>query len=183
MKEQLRQALEEHFTKEAGYGTLAVMDKVAIELALSEVTDEMLKEAADPLMGMAHLTREAYGAVGQSAGKLGVGLLGALAVAGIIKGIGAIKSSGLRAKFETALQHVKTKNYILKSADPKKIDSFAETIFNFAPHVASDVNILSSLLANAVHGESLDPKTVQSIVDLESKYVDKGSFNIKNYVG
>ena len=85
---------------------------------------------------------------------LGAGLVGA----GIYKTItgtsNAITNYALKSKFESALQFVRTNNKIVKNGNQAKVDSYANTLFSFAPHVASDPNILSSLLANAVRAAS-----------------------------
>ena len=106
---------------------------------------------------------------------LGAGLVGA----GIYKTItgtsNAITNYALKSKFESALQFVRTNNKIVKNGNQAKVDSYANTLFSFAPHVASDPNILSSLLANAVLGEGIDPMTVKSITDLEGRYQENHS--------
>lgn len=118
---------------------------------------------------------------GPLAAKAGVGILGGLAAAAIIKSIyagsGAIANGVLKSKFETALQNVINSNRIIKNADPTKVKSYAATLFSFAPHVASDVNLLNSLLANAVLGEGVDPMTIKTLTELEGKYRDNNDTN------
>lgn len=205
IKEIVRNELEASFIKEAGYSQLAVMDKVIVELAIEEMEKEAglgdelwahMSEYGEPSEDAAKAFRKLVEkaeqssipnsfkkGLGEAAGKSGVMLAGALTGLGIYKAHQALQKTALREKFEQALHQVSTKNYILKSAPKDKLTSFAETIYKFAPHVAGDPNILSSLLANAVHGESLDPKTIESIVQLEGKYLDKGQFNPKAYIG
>ena len=103
-------------------------------------------------------------------------LLGAGAVAGIAKGFGSHDNNQLRSKFEMALQQVVNTNKIVKNANPTKVRSYADTLFSFAPHVSSDPNLLSSLLANAVLGEGIDPMTIKSITDLEGRYKENNSY-------
>lgn len=103
---------------------------------------------------------------------LGVGLAGAAIVKGFNSGSSAISNYGLRNKFDMALAQVMTTNRIVKGAKPERAKEYAETIFAFAPHVASDANLLSSVLANAVLGEGLDPQTMKSLTELEGRYMD-----------
>jgi hypothetical protein len=106
--------------------------------------------------------------------KAGMGIVAGLAGVGIYKAITSTSSTitnfALKSKFESALQFVKNNNKIVKNGNQAKVDSYAHTLFSFAPHVAADPNILSSLLANAVLGEGIDPMTVKSITDLEGRY-------------
>lgn len=113
------------------------------------------------------------------AGKATVGLAGGLVGALIIKGLNSsgsyLSNNTLRSKFEFALAQVKNNNKIVKNANPVKVQSYANTIFTFAPNVASDPNLLSSLLVNAVLGEGVDPITIKSITDLEGRYKENHS--------
>lgn len=113
-----------------------------------------------------------------NAGRAMVGLGAALAGAMIVKSISSASSAAtnysLRNKFEMALAQVISTNRVVKGARPEKAKEYAETLFRFAPHVASDANLLSSILANAVLGEGIDPMTVKNLVDLEGRYVDNG---------
>lgn len=106
--------------------------------------------------------------------KVGIGLAGGLVGALIIKGLnssgGYLSNNTLKSKFDFALTQVKNNNKIVKNANPVKVQSYANTLFTFAPNVASDPNLLSSLLANAILGEGVDPITIKSITDLEGRY-------------
>ncbi len=85
-------------------------------------------------------------------------------------GSGIMNAHHHRKAFERSLAHVVETNPVIHNAyksNPKKVQSFAESIHNFAPRVSGDPNILSSLLSNAVHGESLDPMTVRSLLEME----------------
>lgn len=103
---------------------------------------------------------------------LGVGLLGAAIVKGISSGSSAIADRQLRGRFDMALAQVMSGNKIVRGAKPERTKDYAETIFRFAPHVASDPNLLGSILANAVLGESIDPQTIKTLVELEGRYTD-----------
>lgn len=114
----------------------------------------------------------AKGAIG-----LGVGLLGAAIVKGVSSGASAIDNRQLRAKFDMSLAQVMSGNKIVKGAKPERTRDYAETIFKFAPHVASDPNLLGSILANAVLGESIDPQTIKTLVELEGRFSDNNRAN------
>jgi F0F1-type ATP synthase beta subunit len=87
----------------------------------------------------------------------------------------------LYRKFTEALKTVSESNRIIRNADRNKVLSYADTIYKFAPHVASDVNLLSQLLANAIHGEGVDPTTIETITRLEERYSKDTAFKPKNY--
>lgn len=108
---------------------------------------------------------------------LAAGLLGAAIVKGVNSGSSAVANYNLRNKFEMALAQVMSTNRVVKGAKPEKAKEYAETLFRFAPHVASDPNLLSSILANAVLGEGVDPQTIKTLVDLEGRYVDNNRSN------
>lgn len=132
------------------------------------------KESAD-LFGAGMFTSLANNeAVRSAAIKTGFGLAAGLAGAGIVKGItsasGAVSNYKLRQKFEMALAQVISSNRVIKGAKPEKVKEFAETIFKFAPNVASDPNLLASVLSNVILGDSLDPMTIKTLVELEGKY-------------
>jgi uncharacterized membrane protein len=114
-----------------------------------------------------------------NAGRAVVGLGAALVGAAIYKGItsssAAVENYGLRNKFDMALAQVMSTNRVVKGAKPEKAKESAETLFRFAPHVASDPNLLSSILANAVLGEGIDPMTIKNLVDLEGRYRENNS--------
>lgn len=109
-------------------------------------------------------------------GKVGVGLAAGLLGAGLIGAINHYRttstSSTLRRKFEAALAQVMATNKVVKGVSQDKAKNYAETIFKFAPNVAADVNLLSSILANAVLGEGIDQMTIKNLVDLEGRYMD-----------
>jgi len=112
-------------------------------------------------------------------GKVGIGLAGGLVGAAILKGINsgsdAYQNNVLHSKYEAALLAVSNNNKIIKGANPTKVKSYADTIFKFAPHVASDPNLLGSLLVNSVLGEGVDTMTIKTLVELEGKYKDNTS--------
>ena len=116
---------------------------------------------------------------GPLAAKAGMGIMAGLAGAAIIRGVqtgyNSVENNQLKTKFDAALQQVINSSKVIKNADPTKVKSYAQTLFSFAPHVASDPNLLSSLLANAVLGEGVDPMTIKTITELESRYKENNS--------
>lgn len=106
-------------------------------------------------------------------GVTGVGLqLGLLAASAISN---AVANSNLRAKFLQALETAIKRSSILQQADKQKVMSFGDTIFKFAPSVATDANVLGMVLTNAIHGESLDPMTIQSLQNMERSFHERNS--------
>lgn len=96
---------------------------------------------------------------------VGAGLYGA-ARAG-----GAVQNSINYKKFVSVFNYVVKHNEMLKheyERDPHKVRSFAETVFDFAPRVALDPNLLGTVLANASLGQSLDPQTITALVNLDN---------------
>lgn len=110
------------------------------------------------------------------------GLLVNSAVAGLGSLMGQASSMALYRKFMEALNKATAMNKVLKGANKDKVLQYGETIFKFAPHVATDPNLLSSILANAIHGEGIDPVTIKTLTELEGRYKDNVSFNPKNMV-
>lgn len=159
------------------------MEKLASEEEVNAFMEGFEKSAflgITPAMG-ARISSEFSRAIGSNAGKaavgLGAALLGAAVVKGVNSGSSAVANYSLRNKFEMALAQVMANNRVVKGARPEKAKEYAQTIFNFAPHVASDPNLLSSILANAVLGEGVDPQTIKTLVDLEGRYVDNNRPN------
>lgn len=109
-------------------------------------------------------------------GALAVGIAGAVIAKGATSTYSAIQNNSLRSKFESSLTQAISSNRIIRSADPVKVKQYAETIFKFAPHVASDPNLLNFTLANIVQGESgIDLVTMKTLTDLEGRYNDNNS--------
>jgi hypothetical protein len=87
--------------------------------------------------------------------------------------VGGAKNAIQYRKFTGVFDYVVRHNEVLKhqyAENPKKVRSFAETIFDFAPSVAMDPNLLSTVLANAVMGDSMDPMTINSLAQLQSNH-------------
>lgn len=162
-----------------------MLDKIK-EVALEKYAgDEQLAEAF-----LEGFTKEAFDlksfneGVGSAVGKGVGGTMIGLGIAGFSKALQNVNMGGLHNQFMQALEHAVATNPVLKSADKQKVVQYAETIFKFAPHVATDPNVLSSVLSNAIHGESLDPMTIRTLTDLEGRYVDNHSstsFTPKTY--
>src|SRR6266581_8467162 len=158
------------------------MEKLASEAEVDAFMEGFMEKAASRYDAFLNPIKEAAKYVphstswGDLAGKAGIGLTTALLGAGIVKGIsaisGSVDKSKLRSRFEMGLAQVMSSNRIVKAANPARVKGYAETIFSFAPHVASDPNLLSSLLANVVQGEGVDPMTIKTLVDLEGRFVE-----------
>lgn len=170
-----------------------MLDKIrslALEkLGSEEATDAFMagfeKEVMEKAASQGQLFGSAFGGYArnflgnQNVQKVGLGLgaslIGATLIKGLSAGSNAVTSKNLRGKFEMSLAQVMSSNKIVKGARPEKVKDFAETFFKFAPHVASDPNLLGSILANAVLGESIDPQTIKTLVELENKHVDNSN--------
>ena len=115
---------------------------------------------------------------------LGEGVGGVLISAGI-QGVANLASivgeNNLHTKFLESLANAIQSNRIIKEANKDRVRQYAETIFKFAPNVATDPNLLSSILANAIHGEGIDPMTIKTLTDLESRYKENTTFSPKSY--
>lgn len=124
-----------------------------------------------------------HGVVDNFAKNIGGGL-GNLAintfVGGVANLVGSARESMLHRNFTESLKKVVESNRIVRNADRNKVMSYAETIYRFAPHVASDVNLLSQLLSNSIHGEGVDPTTIETITRLEERIGKDNSFKPKN---
>lgn len=111
--------------------------------------------------------------------------IGGMLVTSAITGAGTLYNSvhnkALHSKFLQALYRAVESNTILKQAPREKVSQYAETIFRFAPNISTDSNILSSVLANAIHGEGIYPDTIKMLTDIEAKYMDNSGFNPKTY--
>jgi hypothetical protein len=180
------------------------MEKFASEEEVNAFMDEFIKEAGlfdyRP-SGDRSFEMDSEGGLGDSrfseGGTVGDSLISGLtasiakstggaivngAVNGIGRLIGQAKDMSLYRKFMEALNKAVSMNKILKGADRNKVLTYGETIFKFAPHVATDPNLLSSILANAIHGEGIDPVTIKTLSELEGRYRDNISFNPKNHL-
>jgi hypothetical protein len=116
------------------------------------------------------------GNVGEQAlGTLAVGALTALGMAGANKATKAFRRTVQKTDVVNVLGRAIERSTLLKNEyqkDPEKVLSFATTIFNYAPTVASDPNLLSSVLSNALHGDSIDPMTIRTLMEMEKSYFD-----------
>lgn len=122
---------------------------------------------------------------GESLGKGIGGGIGSLmvnaTVAGIAGLVGSAQDAATYRQFTEALKQVIESNRIVRNADRNKVMSYAQTIYKFAPHVAADANLLSQLLANAIHGEGVDPSTIETITRLEERYGRGPAFRAKDF--
>lgn len=135
------------------------------ELERSMAVNGIEKEAgfgADLMTGM---SGKAVGGALVGLGASALGGLGAMAVNKVAKGFGA---SSNRAAYDTALQKAISSSEVLQN-DPQKAKRMGDSIFGFAPNVASDANVLRNVLDNAIYGDSIDLQTVRAVTELEEK--------------
>ena len=122
---------------------------------------------------------------GELMGGLGKGI-GGLVVAGGTAVLGGMynssKNSMLHTKFLQALETAIATTPLLKNEKRDKVMSYAETIFTFAPTLATDANVLAQVLSNAVHGMGVDPATIKALTDIEGKHKQNSVFETKSYV-
>ncbi len=137
---------------------LADMVKRANETQETSYQEDLEKEAALPPGLMSY---------GMGLGRVvGAGL----ALSGAAAAAGAVNNSLKYKKFEAVFQFVVKHSPVLQheyEQNPKKVRSFAETIFTFAPDVALDPNLLTTVLGNAAMGESMDPQTIKAVLELQ----------------
>lgn len=161
-----------------------VASEEGIEVTEEEVT-AMVQEEVTAIEKSASIAGFMKNVDQASAGTLGKALTGASLGMGFIGAnslVQKMKQGSKRREFQRALDQAIKSNPILKQAPRDKIERFAETVFRFAPNVATDINLLSSILANAVHGESMDPQTVKSLTELEAKFNQYSVFKPKDLV-
>lgn len=120
--------------------------------------------------------------LGGGLGKGVAGMLFNVGVAGIGTAAKSVMNNNLHTRFLEALEQTIKSNRIIKEADKNKVKQYAETVFKFAPNVATDVNLLSSILANAIHGEGIDPMTIKTLTDLEGRFQENTTFTPKTYI-
>jgi hypothetical protein len=155
------------------------LEKLGSEEAVNAFMEGFEKEAQGNLFGGPSMAAKffANSEVQKVGLGLGASLLGAILVKGVSTGAKAVEGHGLRAKFEMSLAQVMSSNKVVKGARPERAREYAETMFKFAPHVASDPNLLGAILSNAVLGESIDPQTIKTLVELEGRYTDNHQTN------
>lgn len=112
---------------------------------------------------------------GLGAAAIGVGAtLGANAIQGLasmaVNKVGNMfGAASNRSAYEHSLAQAIAGSEILTNADPMKVKRMADSIFTFAPTVAADSNVLTNILVNAIHGDSIDLQTVRAVTELEEK--------------
>lgn len=93
-----------------------------------------------------------------------------------------VNSNHLHSQFLEALEHAIAGNHIIHEAPKEKVMQYANTLFRFAPNVATDVNVLTAVLTNAIHGDGIDPMTIKTLTDLEGRFTENDSFSPKTYI-
>lgn len=167
--------------KEVGLEKFAGDENLANEF-VAGFAEELLKEAAFPQSAGPDAYKELINGFSGSVGKGIGGLLVTMGVSGVADLMRGAQNSILHTKFLQALEKAKQSNRILQEVPTAKLVQYAETIYRFAPHVSTDPNLLSSVLANAIHGEGIDPQTIKSLTDLEGRFRENRSFTPKAYV-
>jgi hypothetical protein len=112
--------------------------------------------------------------------------VGGLMIAGGATGAGymfnMVREANLHNKFLQSLERSVQASPILRQAKREKVYNYGETVFKFAPNVACDPNLLTTILANAIQGESIDPMTIKTLTELEGRYKDNRQFTPKTYI-
>lgn len=141
------------------------LTEVAVGLA---AVQNMEKSAA---IDWAGIGKEVAKNVGNTALKVGT-IAGTATALGYIgnKVISHRDSAQTQQRFNASLNMALAKNPILANANKEDIKHIAQTVYNLAPHAAGDPNVLASVLANAIHGAGLDPKTARDLMELEEKH-------------
>lgn len=162
--------------------TLEVLVKIASDLKLDITKEDITSSFMSELEKSASLWTKAVSPLGKESPKLvshvsselaAKGLTGFGLGAGILGAMTAFsgaKNMSKRKDFERALEQVLRNSPVIQEKDKQKATGFAETIFRFAPTVASDPNLLGSVLNSAIHYESLDLSTIKSLSEIEAKH-------------
>lgn len=186
----VRGELEVGLKKQAGVEELTDEHQVIIEASLEELEKQAAIIGSSFGSGVADAFRHTGGmqageaaakglgqAIGTGMGALGLGL-GALAAVSAVKAVGNMAN---KSKYEQALALAISRSEILSGQDHAKVKRLGDTIFNLAPTVAADANILQNVLDGAVHYETLDLQTLRTLADLEARLKDgRGEFRPKN---
>lgn len=135
------------------------------ELERSLAVNGMDKEAGFGSDFAAAFGGKEVGKAALGMGATALGGLGAMAVSKVSKGFGA---SSNRAAYDAALQKAISSSEVLQN-DPQKAKRMGDSVFGFAPTVASDANVLRNILDNAIYGDSIDLQTVRAVTELEEK--------------
>lgn len=141
--------------------------------------EAMQKEAAERPQDLGRTLMEG---AAKSLGESAAGLVANTAVAGLMAGSRLVTDQFRYQRFLRALEHAIASNRVLRDTPKAKVQRYADTVYNFAPLVAVDPNLLGSVLANAVLGDGIDLMTIKSLTDLESRHRDNGSLNPKALV-
>ncbi len=186
----VRGELEVGLKKQASVEELSDEQKTFIDAAIEEIEkqasfgpESFMRGVGDALRhnGGMHAGEAAAKGLGNSLGTgigaLGLGL-GALAAVSAVK---AVSGMADKAKYERALAQAIAHSETLSGQDPAKVKRLGDTIYNIAPTVAQDPNILQNVLDGAVHYETMDLQTLRTLADLEARMKDgKGDFRPKN---
>lgn len=148
------------------------LDQFESQLEKSAFVGSAINDILGPKLGFV-AKKSFVDSAAKAAGGVGVLAAAGATMVGLNKAVNAASKATLHPAFmqalETAIRSPDKAGEILRGADRQKVLSYGETIFNYAPHVATDPNLLKGILANAVDYGSLDPATIRSLMELEEK--------------
>lgn len=116
--------------------------------------------------------------LGKNIGSLGVNL----GVGAGVAGYRFVTDIARHSRFLKALEQVLATSDFLMKQPREKVERYADTIYKFAPMVATDPNLLQSVLTNAVHGDGVDIMMIKTLTDLEGRWKDNGAVAPKTFV-
>ena len=136
------------------------------------------------LNGKDLLNKAMYETAGKAVAGTLAGVLTGAAMYGAAKAKSGMDTRSLHSEFQMALNKVVQGSRVVQQANREKVHSYAETIFKFAPHIATDPNILGQILSNAVVFDGLDPSTIKTLQEMEARHQDNTSIapGLKNMV-
>jgi hypothetical protein len=188
MNEQMKEltdGLTEGFDKIASAFDIPEELHEEAKAALTAEVEHLCKEAGffnNAISGGAQMLGSMVpsGVVGGAGALLGAGAavagvsLASNAISGLasaaINKIGKSYSAGNnRQAYEAAFREAVANSDLLQQ-DPAKARKMGETIFRVAPTISGDANLLTNILNNSIHGDSMDLQTVKVLTELEEKH-------------
>lgn len=183
----LKTTLVDGFEKVASAYDIPEENREEAKALLTAELNELEKEAslgARFIGGAGHGLKAMGGMGGTLGSRLAAGagagavMVGGSLAADAIKGLASMAvnkvgqmygASSTRSAYEQAFRTALDSSEILQN-DKEKAKHMADTIFGFAPTVAGDANLLTNILTNSIHGDSMDLQTVRAVTELEEKY-------------
>lgn len=141
----------------------------AVKAALDLSGEGMDKEAS--VWGtVANIGKKVGGSMADKAGTLAMAGVGGLGIHNYLKAKRNAETINQFADYQNALATVAGRNERLANENSERLNDLGSSIFKFAPTVASDPNVLETVLDNAVQYGGLDAQTVRSLQELEERY-------------